>query len=134
MESLFELEFTVRDYECDMQGIVNNAVYQHYLEHARHQFLRSRGVDFVELTQEGFDLVLVRAELEYRRSLRSGDTFVVDVRSESLGRVRHVFLQEIRKTDGTPVLSARLVWTVLDRKRGRPCMPAGLLERIAAAN
>ena len=33
----------VRDYECDLQGIVNNAEYQHYLEHARHQFLRSVG-------------------------------------------------------------------------------------------
>lgn len=130
MESLFRLEFLVRDYECDMQGIVNNAVYQNYLEHARHEFLRSRGLDFATLTVDGFDLVLVRAELDYKQSLRSGDAFVVDVRSESLGKVRHVFLQDIHKADGTLVLSARMVWTVLDRKRGRPCRHDALMERV----
>lgn len=130
MESLFRLEFEVRDYECDMQGIVNNAVYQNYLEHTRHRFLQSRGLDFASLTAQGLDLVLVRAELDYRSSLRSGDRFVVDLRHESLGRVRQVFLQDIRKVDGTHVLSARMVWTVVDRKRGRPCMPPDLLEKI----
>jgi len=36
-----ELEFEVRDYECDLQGVVNNANFQHYLEHARHKWLES---------------------------------------------------------------------------------------------
>ena len=45
----FELEMKVRDYECDMQGIVNNANYQHYLEHARHEFLQSTGTAFVDM-------------------------------------------------------------------------------------
>ncbi|NSW95739.1 MAG: acyl-CoA thioesterase, partial [Bacteroidales bacterium] len=38
-QASFRLEFTVRDYECDLQGVVNNANYQHYLEHARHEYL-----------------------------------------------------------------------------------------------
>ena len=45
----YRLQFEVRDYECDLQGIVNNAVYQNYLEHARHQLLKSIGVDFAEV-------------------------------------------------------------------------------------
>ena len=44
MNYIYELEMKVRDYECDLQGIVNNANYQHYLEHTRHEFLTSVGI------------------------------------------------------------------------------------------
>ena len=46
---IYELKMKVRDYECDLQGIVNNANYQHYLEHTRHEFLTSTGVSFAEM-------------------------------------------------------------------------------------
>ena len=32
---LFSIDLKVRDYECDLQGVVNNANYQHYMEHTR---------------------------------------------------------------------------------------------------
>ena len=48
---LFHLELRVRDYQCDMQGIVNNAVYPSYIEHARHEFLKVMGLDFSGLTR-----------------------------------------------------------------------------------
>lgn len=41
----FRLEFDVRDYECHMEGIVNDAVYLNYLEHVRHVFLKPSGID-----------------------------------------------------------------------------------------
>ena len=41
---LSELEFLVRDYECDLLGVVSNAVYQHYLEHARQEFMHAAGI------------------------------------------------------------------------------------------
>ena len=77
MKYVHSLEFSVRDYECDMQGVVNNGVYQNYLEHARHEFLQSQGINFAEMTIKQINLVVVRAELNYRDSLSSGDRFVV---------------------------------------------------------
>ena len=89
------LTFEVRDYECDLQGIVNNAVYQNYLEHARHQFLKKHGLDFAQLTKEGVHLVVIRAELEYKAPLRSGDRFVIESHLKKLSAVRFAFIQDI---------------------------------------
>lgn len=75
MSGIFTCQMAVRDYECDMQGVVNNAVYLHYLEHARHEFLKSLGLDFASLTADGIIVVVVRAEIDYLQSLRSGDLF-----------------------------------------------------------
>ncbi len=66
MSDISELLFSVRDYECDLQGVVNNAVYQNYLEHARHVFLKEQGIDFAALAREGVNLVVIRAELDYK--------------------------------------------------------------------
>ncbi|MDP6651775.1 MAG: acyl-CoA thioesterase, partial [Gammaproteobacteria bacterium] len=79
--AVFSLEMKVRDYECDMQGIVNNAVYQNYLEWARHEYLLSRGLSFAELTARGVIIMITRAELDYRLSLQAGDSFEVSVKA-----------------------------------------------------
>lgn len=122
MDNVFETEMMVRDYECDIQGIVNNAVYQNYLEHARHEFLHSVGLDFGKLHDEGIDPVVTRIEMDYKLSLRPRDKFIVKVGLHKQGRVRVVFDQAIvRKADGKLVLEAQ-VQAVLTRN-GRPVAP-----------
>ena len=93
---LFELRLKVRDYECDLQGIVNNANYQHYLEHARHEFLLSIGVSFNELHERGIDFVVTRAEMDYKHPLRSRDEFIVRLYVHKRG-VRWLFYQDVYK-------------------------------------
>ena len=119
-EFRFALEMDVRDYECDMEGIVNNAVYLNYLEHARHEFLKSRGMDFAELTRSGVHLVVVRIEADYLAPLRSGDRFVVGVNTERVSRLRFGFHQEIRRLpDGKPILKAKVIGAAMDPS-GKP--------------
>ena len=74
---IFEVEMKVRDYECDIQGVVNNANYQHYLEHARHEFLESIGGSFSSMHSQGFDPMVSKVTIEYKRPLRGGEKFVV---------------------------------------------------------
>ena len=73
---IFELKMKVRDYECDLQGIVNNANYQHYIEHTRHEFLSSVGVSFAQLHQQGIDPVVARLNMAFKTPLTSGDEFI----------------------------------------------------------
>jgi acyl-CoA thioester hydrolase len=122
----FSLDMAVRDYECDLQGVVNNAVYQNYTEHARHEYLKTRGVDFAALTATGVHVVVIRAELDYLRSLRSGDVFRVTVQTERVSRLRMAFTQHITLVnDGAPILNARFVVAAVDAQ-GRPCFPQAL--------
>jgi len=122
----FNLEFTVRDYECDLAGMVNNASHLNYIEHARHEFLRSKGIDFAGLTREGIYLVVIRIELDYLYSLRSGDRFFVGTNLERVSRLRIGFLQDIyRLADEKPVLKAKVIGTAVNEK-GRPTLPKEL--------
>ena len=73
---VYELKMKVRDYECDAQGIVNNANYQHYMEHTRHEFILSRGVRFSELHEQSIDPVVARITLAYKVPLKGGDEFI----------------------------------------------------------
>ena len=74
MNYIYELEMKVRDYECDLQGIVNNANYQHYLEHTRHEFLTSVGVSFAALHEQGVDPVVARISTVSYTHLRAHET------------------------------------------------------------
>lgn len=103
---IFELTMKVRDYECDLQGIVNNANYQHYLEHTRHEFLHATGVGFAHLHDEGIDPVVARINMAFKTPLKSGDEFVSKLYLRKEG-IKYVFHQDIfRLPDGKVSLRA----------------------------
>lgn len=115
----FSTEMEVRDYELDAQAIVNNGVYFGYFEHCRHKYLLSKGFDFTALHAEGIDPIVVHADIEFKRSLRSMDAFVVNLDWREEGRFRLQFIQEIRlKSDNSLVASARITGAIL--RNGRP--------------
>lgn len=108
MEYQYELKMKVRDYECDLQGIVNNANYQHYTEHCRHEFLLEHGISFSELHDKGIDAVVARIAIDYKVPLRSRDEFVCRLRVEREG-IKYVFFQDIyRLSDNKLCIKARI--------------------------
>lgn len=91
---IFEHKDKVRDYECDLQGIVNNANYQHYLEHCRHEFLLTNNISFAQLHAQGTDAVVARLTMQFKVPLVSGDEYVTKLWIKKDG-LKYVFMQDI---------------------------------------
>ena len=126
---LHSVEFTVRDYECDIQGVVNNANYQHYLEHARHEFLISKGISFAQLHEDGLELIVTKVEIEYKYPLRSRDRFVIKTNIQREGNIRLVFLQDIYRSDDLKlIVRARI--TGAATKNGKPVYPGEVIDKL----
>lgn len=98
MDYIFETKMEVRDYECDIQGIVNNANYLHYIEHTRHQFLLATGLSFAKMHEKGVDAVVARMNLQFKTPLRCDDVFLSRLALEKDG-LRYVFHQDIYRAN-----------------------------------
>lgn len=108
----FIMDMEVRDYELDCEQIVNNANYLHYMEHTRHKFCADAGLSFIEMHNRGIDAVVRKTEVEYKTSLRGGDTFISCLRLERKGP-RFIFHQDIIKSDGTEIANGIVTVVVL---------------------
>ena len=120
MNFAYTLRMKVRDYECDMEGIVNNANYQHYMEHTRHEFLLQEGISFAEMLEQDIVSVVARITIDYKTPLRSRDEFLscLNVRREG---VRYVFQQHIYRASDMKLAVRGRVDVV--------CLVAGKLSR-----
>ncbi len=94
MKYSYETRMEVRDYECDIEGIVNNANYLHYMEHTRHLFLKECGLSFAEMHEKGVDAVVARMNLQFKTPLRCDDEFISRLALKKEG-IRYVFYQDI---------------------------------------
>lgn len=108
---VYELKMKVRDYECDLQGIVNNANYQHYIEHTRHEFLSATGISFAQLHTEGIDPVVARLNMAFKTPLKSSDEFVSKLYLKKEG-IKYVFYQDIFRLPDMKVVIKATVETV----------------------
>ena len=118
----FTHEMKVRDYECDLQGIVNNANYQHYMEHSRHELLSKLGVNFGKLHEDGIDAMVAKITIEYKTPLRSGDKFIVGINLERKGP-KIIFYQDIYRLSDGKLCTKGIVETI--------CVENGRLTRGA---
>lgn len=112
-----QVSFKVRDYECDQQGIVNNAVYMHYFEHARHEYLEQAGVSFKSLVEQGIFLMVIEANLQYKRSLKAGETFTVISKPHLASKCRLIFDQVIINERGEKTTLATITIAGVDRNK-----------------
>ena len=94
---MFESTVKIRDFETDMQGVVNNAYYHNLLEQTRTEFLESVGIDVKSWSQTlGVDFVVYETVIQYRSPIQAGEEFRSCLNLHREGP-RFVYAQEFRR-------------------------------------
>ena len=112
---MVEAYLTVRTYECDSYGHVNNAVYLNYLEYGRMAVLEKNGFSLAKLKQMGAIIVVRRIEIDYKAPAREGDRLVVRTYLKDHNKMKGIFSQEIfKQSDQILVARADVTWVFTD--------------------
>ena len=133
---LFVYSFPVRVYfeNTDAGGVVYHGEYLKFMERARTEWLRHLGfVHQVLARNHRIAFVVTGATIDFTRPARLDDTLAVSVRLESLGKVRCVFLQEIRRDDEA-LVKARISVACVTGEHFKPAeIPDALRKKMEAA-
>ncbi|MFF8593356.1 acyl-CoA thioesterase [Streptomyces sp. NPDC015220] len=133
MSEPFSVRVTVRGYETDTQGHLNQAVYLNYAEHARWSMLQAAGITQAGLHARGVGPVALETTIRYRRELLAGDEVDVTCSFEWGGGKTFRIEQTIRKADGTVAAEVTAVGGLLDLKaRKLLADPRDRFEELAA--
>ncbi|MFH8337584.1 acyl-CoA thioesterase [Streptomyces sp. AM6-12] len=133
MSEPFSVRVTVRGYETDVQGHLNQAVYLNYAEHARWSLLQAAGIGQTALVRTGVGPVVLETTIRYLRELLAGDELDVTCAFEWTAGKTFKVHQELRKTDGTLAAEVTGVGGLLDLKaRKLVADPAGIFRELAS--
>ncbi len=72
------IEVLIRFNEADPLGIVWHGHYIRYFEDGREAFGKEYGIGYMDFFKEGVVIPIVHAECNYKKSLRFGDTVIVE--------------------------------------------------------
>lgn len=128
-DRVFIWQSEVRDYELDSQGIVNNANYLHYFEHARHVACDELGINFMACQKAGIDLTVIETQIKYHRPLQSGDHFTVETQFSLASRLKIRVDQKIL-SQGQLMAHAQSIVVCLNHDNRKPCMPEEIVKKM----
>ena len=133
---LFVYSFPVRVYfeNTDAGGVVYHGEYLKFLERARTEWLRHLGFDHQALARNHrVVFVVTQAAVDFLKSARLDDNVAVSVKLESLGKVRCVFAQEVRREDEL-LVRARITVACVTGEHFKPAeIPEALRRKMQAS-
>ncbi|SDF93560.1 tol-pal system-associated acyl-CoA thioesterase [Alloyangia pacifica] len=125
-------EFPVRVYyeDTDMAGIVYHANYLKYIERARSDWVRARGIDQNALREvEGIVFVVRRIEADYLAPARFDEELVVRTEVKSVSGVRLGLVQEVQR-GGKPLFRAEVTLVAITSDGHPARLPAAIRQQM----
>ncbi|OZM83981.1 thioesterase family protein [Pseudonocardia sp. MH-G8] len=113
MSELFTHPLSVRYLEVDAQGVVFNAWYLAYFDDAMSAFLEARGLPYKSMLDAGYDVQLVRSEIDWKAGLRWQDRAEVAVSTARIGRTSFALDFEVRRDGHEVTCAGRTVYVVI---------------------
>ena len=123
----FETKLRVRYGETDQMGYVYYGVYAQYYEVGRVELLRSLGVSYKELEEEGFALPVVNFEINYKKAAHYDDELIIRTTIKELPSARITFHYETFNTEMELLNSGKVVLVFVEKKSKKPCFTTEII-------
>ncbi|XP_071735612.1 acyl-acyl carrier protein thioesterase ATL3, chloroplastic-like [Rutidosis leptorrhynchoides] len=131
MSGFHDIELSVRDYELDQYGVVNNAVFVNYCQHGRHQLMEKIGINIDTIAKSGNAVALSDLFIKYLAPLRIGDKFTLRMRISDMSAARIYFEHLIFKVPNEePILEAQATVVWLDKNYRPVRIPTEVRSKI----
>jgi YbgC/YbaW family acyl-CoA thioester hydrolase len=121
MKKEMRVRITVRSYEIDLLGHVNNSVYLNYLEHARVEYLRIAGVPFESFFIEGIYPLVANVNINYKKPALVNDTLEIVGRFVKVGRTSVTIEMNIYRIETDELIcESTSTYVFVDGKKNKP--------------
>lgn len=131
MKKTMEINIRVRYGETDKMGVVYHANYANYLEVARVEWLRTLGVSYKWMEDNGVMLPVISLNIKYKNPARYDDLLTVVVNLKKEPGVKIEFDYTILGENGVVLIEANTVLAFINMETGRPMKcPDYILEKL----
>jgi acyl-CoA thioester hydrolase len=130
--AVFTHPIQVRYHEIDQQGVVFNMWYLAYLDEAMSEFIEANGLAYTHLQNDGFDVQLVHADLDWTSALRFGEAAHVTVEVATVGTTSFALDFVVRQGDRTACTAHIVYVCVALDGAGKQPLPAVLRGALTA--
>ncbi len=121
MKKEMRIRITVRSYEIDILGHVNNSVYLNYLEHARVEYLRKAGVPFESFFHEGIYPLVANVNINYKKPAVVNDNLEIVGKFVKIGRTSVTIEMNINNIDSNEIICESIsTYVFVDVKKNKP--------------
>ncbi|WP_339140273.1 acyl-CoA thioesterase [Croceitalea sp. MTPC5] len=126
-----KFSFRVRYSETDQMGVVYHGNYAQYLELGRVEWLRSMGISYKDLEDDGIILPVIHLQIDYKKSALYDDLITVETFLKKVPLVKIEFDYKIYLESGELLAEANTVLAFMDKRTNRPIKcPESILVKL----